>query len=99
VLRGGGDWLRTRPDGVSELDVRLTLRTDDGALIYVTYGGLSHRLPIRPVGEPPPDGRYIRTLPRFETTDARYAWLNRVLAVGVGRGTASGVAYSVFSIG
>ena len=31
----GGDWLLMRADGVLTLDVRLTLKTDDGALIYM----------------------------------------------------------------
>ena len=35
VLPDGGDWLLTRRDGVLEQDVRTTLRTDDGAFIYV----------------------------------------------------------------
>src|ERR1700730_3375936 len=39
VLPGGGDWALFRPDGAMTLDVRLTLRTHDGALIYMTYGG------------------------------------------------------------
>src|SRR5439155_14076925 len=33
VLPGGGDWTLLRADGVLELDLRLTLQTDDGALI------------------------------------------------------------------
>src|SRR3990172_12713726 len=40
VLPGGGDWFLIRPDGVGELDVRATARTDDGALIYAHYRGL-----------------------------------------------------------
>jgi hypothetical protein len=38
-----GDWITNRTDGSSRLDVRLTLKTDDGALILVTYtrGGAS----------------------------------------------------------
>ena len=31
-----------RPDGVLQLDVRLTLQTDDGQLIYMTYRGHRH---------------------------------------------------------
>ena len=33
VLSGGGDWTLLRGDGVLELDLRLTLETDDGALV------------------------------------------------------------------
>src|SRR3546814_16977633 len=40
VHDGGGDWLLTRTDGVTQLDVLLTLETGDGALIYMTYQGL-----------------------------------------------------------
>src|ERR1051325_5959416 len=39
VLAGGGDWALFRADGVMALDVRLTLRTHDGALVLMTYGG------------------------------------------------------------
>ncbi len=39
VLVTGGDWLLHRADGVFELDVRRTLRTDDGHHIYAAYRG------------------------------------------------------------
>ena len=39
VLPGGADWVRIRPDGAMSIDVRLTLETDDGVPIYVTYQG------------------------------------------------------------
>jgi hypothetical protein len=34
-----------RPDGVSEQDVRITLKTDDGAFIYVRYAGIRYGPP------------------------------------------------------
>ena len=39
-LPGGGDWLTVRTDGVGILDVRATLESDDGALIYIAYTGV-----------------------------------------------------------
>src|SRR2546428_10097702 len=42
VVPGGGDWTLLRTDGVLELDLRLTLETDDGALIRMTSFGLKH---------------------------------------------------------
>jgi hypothetical protein len=45
VLPGGGDWLLIRADGVREPDVRLTLRPDDGDLIYMSYRGIFHIAP------------------------------------------------------
>ena len=46
VLPGGSaDWLLLRADGVLEMDLRVTLRTDDGALISMTSFGLRHGPP------------------------------------------------------
>ena len=42
VLSGGADWQVLRGDGVAELEARYTLRTDDGALIYVRNHALRH---------------------------------------------------------
>jgi len=73
VLAGGGDWVIATPDGAFELDLRVTLETDDGALIHMTFTGVRD------------DARqYFRTLPRFETAAPRYEFLNRLLAVGIG---------------
>ena len=47
VLPGGDDWTVRRPDGVIELDLRITLETDDGALIHMTFEG------IRDASRPP----------------------------------------------
>jgi len=73
VLPGGGDWVTRRPDGVFELDLRATLETDDGALIYLTFSGVRDDA-----------SHYFRTLPRFETAAPKYDFLNRLLAVGLG---------------
>ena len=40
LLPGGGGWALLRPDGVTVLNVRVTLRMDDDQLIYRTYRGL-----------------------------------------------------------
>ena len=40
MMDGGGDWQSVRQDGATLLDVRLTLRTGDGALIGMTYKGI-----------------------------------------------------------
>ena len=103
VLPGGGDWALVRKDGVSQLDVRITLRTDDGALIYVTYRGISTMTPemrqrILKGEVVHPSEYYFRTTPVFETAAEKYAWLNKLVAVGVGRRTRTGVEYSVYAI-
>lgn len=103
ILPGGGDWLVRRADGSSELDVRLTLRTDDDALIYMRYRGIlemsSEVAARRTRGESvSADEYYFRTTPVFETSAPKYAWLNRIVSVGVGEITATGVAYSVYAV-
>ena len=77
VLPGGNDWTVQRADGVLELDLRATLETDDHALIFLTFTGLRD--------DAAPGGPYFRTLPRFETAEPRYAFLNKLLAVGSAR--------------
>ncbi len=76
VLPGGGDWVVQRLDGVFELDLRITLETNDGALIHMTFEGIRDDAAQ---GAP-----YFRTLLRFETAEAKYAFLNRMLAAGKG---------------
>lgn len=41
---------------------------------------------------------YFRINPLFETGDERYAWLNRVVAVGKGRTEDGGVRYEIFEV-
>jgi hypothetical protein len=83
--------------------VRLLLRTDDDALILMTYRGVRHasqevsaRL-ARGEAVAPTD-YYLRTAPFFETSSPRYEWLNKIVSVGVGERTADGVEYEVFEI-
>jgi hypothetical protein len=82
VLPGGDDWVIKRPDNVLELDLRITLETDDGALIHMTFEGIRN--------DAAPGTPYFRTLPRFETAEPKYAFLNRLLAVGTGEIGADG---------
>lgn len=103
VLPGGGDWALFRPDGVMTLDVRLTLRTHDDALIHMTYGGRwTTPAELRPQmadvatrHEIDPALYYFRTNPLFETGAKQYAWLNDVVCVGQGYLVGGGIAYQV----
>ena len=104
VLPGGNDWVLNRADGVMVIDVRLTLKTDDNAMIYLSYQG-------RFLAAPDAMERFAKGIPldpseyslamvaRFECGDARYEWLNNVVAVGTGERTPTGPIYSIFEVG
>src|SRR5689334_20970248 len=92
VLSGSADPLLRRADGVAVINARAVLRTDDDALILMTYDGRVVLPPdvVRDIADPSrwheidPSRYFIRTVPLFETSDARYRWLNSVVAVGYG---------------
>ena len=103
VLSGGADWLLLRSDEVLELDLRITLQTDDHALIYMTFQGLRHGPPdvFAALGRGEvvdPASYYFRTLPRFETSAERYIFLNRILAVGIGEARPDGAVHRIDEI-
>ncbi len=103
ILPGGGDWALTTGDGVLHLDVRLTICTGDDALINVSYTGKRHGPPdlleaLARGEQVDPNKIYFRIQPNFETADARYAWLNRVLAVGIGERIPVGPRYNIFEL-
>lgn len=86
VIPGGADWILVRPNGVRDLNVRLTLRTDSGHLIYMMYRGIDDTKD------------YFRTTAVFETAAEQEIWLNNIVAVGVGRRAAKGPVYAVHAI-
>jgi hypothetical protein len=103
VLPGGADWQIIRGDGVADLDARYTLETADGALIYVRNHGYRHGpadvLRKLSLGEEvDPSLYYMRTTPLFETGDARYAWLNRLICIGTGARKKSSVHLEIFEV-
>ncbi len=107
VPGSGADWSRIRADGSGALDVRMCIKTDDGALIYVHWHGLmvfppeaqayalDFAKPDDPAGA---DRYYFRTSPQFETADERYAWLNNIIAVSKSRTGGGGVVHRVFAV-
>ncbi len=104
VLPGGADWVINRQDGVMVVDVRLSLKTDDGAaLIYLTYQGALRTSAeamarFNKGGLLSDDEFNLRTVARFETGSEGYLWLNDMIAVGVGKQTATGPVYDIFEI-
>jgi len=99
----GSDWLLERGDGSFQQDARFTLETDDGALILMSYRGVRHgsaevAARLARGEDVPATEYYLRTAPFYETSAPRYAWLNTIVSVGVGRRIPGGVIYDVYEI-
>jgi hypothetical protein len=90
VLPTGGDYALKLDSANLKLEVRLILRTDDGALIYNTYTGFIH--------DNPDGSRYWRVSFLFETSSKKYNWLNHSIAIGVGKGVPGKAIYDVYHI-
>jgi hypothetical protein len=85
------DWMTLGPDGTGTLDVRGTLETDDGALVYGYYRG---RLDLtKPLGTAP-----IYAAPLYETGDERYTWLNKIQAVAKGKTDGQTLEYEIYEL-
>jgi hypothetical protein len=100
---GGNDWQVVRTDSCIKLDVRLVLRTTDGALIVMTYqclrAGPQSIIEKLEKGEPiAPSSYYFRMNPMFETSAPKYDWMNRIIAIGTGHRLPDGPLYSIFEV-
>jgi hypothetical protein len=86
----GADWLTIGPDGTGTLDVRATMETDDGVLVFVYYQG---RRDFSQGMDAP-----LYTAPKFEAGDERYGWLNKIQAVGKGTLEGSTLTYEIYEL-
>lgn len=88
VLAPGGDWIRTMLSGALRQEAKLSIETDDGALIHMSYVGvvvvskeaaeaMARGEVLNDKGVP-----YFINTPLFQTSSEKYAWLNKVQAVG-----------------
>jgi hypothetical protein len=106
LLESGADWGLDLDSTTFKVDVRTTIKTDDEALIYMTYSGYNHanakNFAIIGAGkgsELSPSDYYFRTSVFFETSAPKYAWLNHTVAIGVGHFPGAGkVAYRIYAI-
>ena len=103
LLPGGADCQLIRPDGVAELDVRVTFETEDGVIFLMKGLGLRHGPEdvMRRVaaGEPvPASAYYFRESMIFEAPAGRYDWLNRLIAIGQGERRAASVHLALFEV-
>ena len=97
------DWQIVLPDGTALGDIRYTLRTDDGALLYVQSRGVRHGSPEVLArlgrGEDVDASEYtFRTSTQIETAAADLDWLNKGVFIGVAGRQAERVIYETYLV-
>jgi hypothetical protein len=106
IIQPAADWLERLPNACSRIDVRLTLKTDDGALIYVSYNGViqhseTSRARLMKGEIVTSTDSYAIIAPTFRTSHAKYTWLNTIQAIGklveLKLGQGSFIKYDVFA--
>jgi hypothetical protein len=98
------DWQIVLPDGTALGDIRYTLRTDDGALLYVQSRGVRHGSPevLARIGrgDDVDASEYtFRTSTQIETAAADLDWLNKGVFIGVAGRQAERVIYETYLVG
>ena len=87
---GSASWQIVLPDGTARAEIRYTLQTDRGALVYVRSSG---------VGQRNVDEHLFHAATRIETAASYLDWLNKgVFLTVVGR-TAVNVLYETYLVG
>jgi hypothetical protein len=103
VPGASADWQIVLPDGTAVGDIRYTLQTDAGALLYVQSRGVRHGradvLARLGRGEDVDPAEYtFRTSTQIETAAADLDWLNKGVFVGVAGRQATGVIYETYLV-
>ena len=103
VLAGGIDWQTLRGNASLLLDVRLGFQCDNGAIVTMAYRGVRCGSPeiigrLERGEEVDPANYYFRIAPMFETSDPELAWLNDIVALGIGHRFAGMPVYKVFEV-
>jgi hypothetical protein len=98
------DWQIVLPDGSALGDIRVTLRTDRGDLLYVRSQGIRHGsaevLARLSRGEDVDANEYVfRTATQIETAAPHFDWLNKGVFISVGGRRPGGVIYEVYLVG
>jgi muconolactone delta-isomerase len=97
------DWQTVLPDGTAIGDVRYTLQTDGGDVLYVQSRGTRHGsadvLARLARGEDVDASEYtFRASTQIETAAAELDWLNKGVFVSVGGRQPSGVVYETYLV-
>src|SRR5437762_479786 len=98
------DWQMVLSDGTALGDIRYTLETDGGDLLYVRSRGVRHGTPDVLArlarGEDVDPSEYIfRTSTQIETAVPALDWMNKGIFIGVGGRQPGGVIYETYLVG
>ena len=98
------DWQIVLPDGTALGDIRYTLETDGGDLLYVQSRGVRHGsaevLSRLGRGEDVDASEYtFRTSTQIETAAPHLDWLNKGVFISVAGRQATGVIYETYLVG
>jgi uncharacterized protein DUF3237 len=98
------DWQTILPDGTALGDIRYTLQTDDGDLLYVQSRGVRHGsadvLARLARGEDVDASEYtFRTSTQIETAAPELDWLNKGVFISVGGRQPGAVVYETYLVG
>jgi hypothetical protein len=98
------DWQIVLPDGTALGDIRYTLQTDDGNLLYVQSHGVRHGSPDvlerLARGDDVDASQYtFRTSTKIETAAPALEWLNKGVFISVGGRRPGAVIYETYLIG
>jgi hypothetical protein len=98
------DWQIVLPDGTALGDIRYTLQTDDGDLLFVQSRGVRHGSPEVLArlarGEDVDATEYtFRTSTQIETAAPALDWLNKGVFISVGARQPGAVVYETYLVG
>jgi hypothetical protein len=104
IEHAGGDWIFVRRDGIGLSEIRVLLRTPDGAVAIGEYGGVvdfgADGYAALAAGRGP-ERAAVQLTPRFLTAAPQLQWLNRLQCMGLGRVTLATltVEYDLYAFG
>jgi Protein of unknown function (DUF3237) len=98
------DWQIVLPDGTALGEIRYTLQTDGGDLLYVQSRSVRHGSPevLARLGrgeEVDPSEYTFRTTTQIETAAPNLDWLNKGVFISVGGRQRAGVIYETYLVG
>jgi len=104
VPGGSATWQLVSPDGSVVTEVRYTLQTDRGALLYVESSGIgqandARSAPAGPARDIDQGEPLLHVTTRIETASPELSWLNKAVYVTVAQRTTVSWLYETYLVG